>query len=142
MHDGDKEAYDLRYPALSDTAFSETQVQLGSKRYPESSVSSCAESWYRLMETTGGRHSTLATSAIELADYKGTNALSYIFGLNFEKLIMDSPDTTNWSGESLKQGDTVVVRTKNINTNVTTAFFHYQFDGVLSITDQGCEVYE
>jgi hypothetical protein len=140
-HDDDKESFDLRYPALNDNDFSETQIQLGSKKYPESAVSSCAESWYRLMETTGGRHSTLATSAIELADYKGANALSYIFGLNFEKCISETGDTS-WSGESLKQGDTITVRTRNINTNVTTAFFHMQHDAVLSITDQGCEVYE
>jgi hypothetical protein len=139
MHDGDKEAFDLRYPGLSDSQFSDTQIQLGSLRFPESACSSCAESWYRLMETTGGRHSTLATSAIELADYKQN---SYIFGLNFEKVIMDTPDSTNWSGQSLKQGDTVTVKVNQVNSNITTAFFHYLFDGVISITDQGCEVYE
>ena len=120
----------------------ETQIVLGSKRYPETACGvgsgGIAEYWMRLQETVSNHISTLASSAIELSDFQGNSS---IHGFNFQKILPES-ENSDYSGESLKMGDTISVRAKNVSTSVDQLYVTMAHDIILSVTESGCEIFD
>ena len=124
--------------SLSAGSIVEFQASIGSKKYPESSISSIAEYWFKLQEGIGSHTSTLHTNAISLADYTGD---SFVIGISLEKVLSDHPDG-NFSGISTKQGDLMSFRCKNISTSIDTAVLTIQFDSILQISEEGCTLFD
>ena len=111
------------------------QLQIGSRKWPERPCRGIAESWMRLRQAAGSFYGS-SDHSIAPTDYAGT---CYILGNNFEKV--DS--MASHSGYSTKDGSIVQLTIENSGLSAGDACLIYQvYDGLLSIQDGSCSVFE
>ena len=111
------------------------QIQIGSRKWPERPCRGIAESWMRLRQAAGSFYGT-SDHSIASADYANG---CYILGNNFEKV--DS--MASHSGYSTKDGSIVQLTIENSGLTAGDACLIYQvYDGLLSIQDGSCSVFE
>ena len=135
---GDKEAYDLRYPSIDAANVFEFQLQLGAKLYPEQKITTVPEYWWKYVESIGTHASVLSTSAISQTGYTSD---SFIVGINMQKLMAEE-GMTNYSGTSSKAGQLLSIRTDKSATAIDRCFVTLTFDGIVSISEAGVEVFD
>ena len=111
------------------------QLQIGSRKWPERPCRGIAESWMRLRQAAGSFYGS-SDHSIAPTDYAGS---CYILGNNFEKV--DS--MASHSGYSTKDGSIVQLIIENSGLAAGDACLIYQiYDGLLSIQDGSCSVFE
>ena len=111
------------------------QLQIGSRKWPERPCRGEAESWMRLRQTAGSCYGS-SDHSILASDYAGQ---TYILGNNFEKV--DS--MASHSGHSTKDGSIVQLTIENSGLSAGDACLIFQvYDGLLSIQDGSCSVFE
>jgi hypothetical protein len=115
--------------------------QIGSKRYPESQVTSLAESFYRLRQAVG-RHWGESSISIHPAQYSQTH---FIIGQDLE-LMATSPgaDDVAFTGATTNNGQIVQVELKGLAPTggrpATEAYLTFHHDVILNITSSGVDV--
>ena len=132
-----KYAYDMDYPSLAGSVM-EWQATIGSKKVPETPITSIAEYYHQMIMAAGNHVSVLATHAISLAGYTTD---SFIVGVNLERVLSDDPGG-NTSGISTRQGDLLSFRTKNTAATIDTCWTVLAFDMITQIGESGVEVFD
>ena len=132
-----KSAYDMDYPSAAGQV-PELQMTLGSKKFPETALSSIPEYWYKLMEATGNHSSILSSSAISLTGYTSD---SFVAALTLEKILSDDPQGS-FAGISTKMGDLITVRCSNIAATVNECWTVIAYDGILQLSEDGVAVFD
>ena len=135
----DKYAYDFKWPALSSSAMLEWQAFIGSKRYPEAPMSTTCEMWFKLMEAIGLHHNVFANSAIQLSDYTSD---SFTVAVNLQKVLYADDPAGSFAGVSTKMGDLLSFHAKNVTANVNTAWTCIYYDSILTVSEEGCALYD
>ena len=137
---GDKEAQDLRYPSISADQVFTWQLQVASKKFPETAISSVAEYFMRLKTATGTHVSPFHNTALTLASYTQD---SFILGIDLERVLSDDPSPVgNFSGLSTKAGDLLYIRSSNSHANIDTAFFVLQHSCILQLSEEGALLFD
>ena len=107
------------------------QIQIGSKLVPEYPVNSLSESFSQLKKTVG--HGFKMHS-------RWYRTHKYIIGLDLEKI-----SGAGFTGMSTKAGDLMTINFKDCTSSIensipTRAFCALNYDCILNIKDQGCEI--
>ena len=135
----DKYVYDMRQPDLSANAQLTWQSQIGPTKYPSwGSLQTDVEKYWNLQQAVGTHQSVFHSNAIDLADW---NSDSYIIGMNLCK-VQSENNEDNWSSISTKMGDLLNFHVKNFSTDVTTAWTTLQYSMLMTISEEGCAVFD
>ena len=135
----DKYVYDMRQPDLSANAQLSWQSQIGPTKYPSwGSLQTDVEKYWNLQQAIGTHQSVFHSNSIDLADW---NSDSYIIGMNLCKIQSDSNED-NYASISTKMGDLLNFHVKNLSTDVTTAWTTLQYSMLLTISEEGCAVFD
>ena len=111
------------------------QISIGASRWPQRPCRGIAESFMRLRQAAGSFYGS-SDHSISSADYANG---CYLLGNNFEKV--DS--MASHSGISTKDGSIVQLTIENSGLSAGDACLIYQvYDGLLSIQDGSCSVFE
>ena len=112
------------------------QLQIGSRKWPERPCKGIAESFMRLRQAAVSFYGS-SDHSILASDYAGQ---TYILGNNLEKV--DSYATSH-SGYSTKDSSIVQLTIENSGLSAGDACLIFQvYDGLLSIQDGSCSVFE
>ena len=108
---------------------------MGSRKWPERPCRGIAEPFMRLRQTTGSFYGS-SDHSIAPTGYSGT---CYLLGNNVEK----ADSMASHSGYSTKDGSIVQLSIENSGLTSSNACLIYQvYDGLLSIQDGSCSVFE
>ena len=129
----------MRQPDLSANAQLMWQSQIGPTKYPSwGSLSTDVEKYWNLQQAVGTHQSVFHTNAIDLADW---NSDYYIIGMNLCKVKSENNED-NMSSISTKMGDLLNFQVKNLSTDVTTAWTTLQYSMLMTISEEGCAVFD
>ena len=111
------------------------QLTIGSRKWPERPSRGIADSWMRLRQAAGSFYGP-SDHSISATDYANG---CYILGYVFEKV----GNMASHSGYITKDGSIVQLTIENRGLSAGGACIIYQvFDGLLSIHDGSCSVFE
>ena len=134
-----KYAHDMPYSSISVAQVTEFVAQIGSHKYPShGELKTLPEYWFKLLEAIGIHSSVFTSSAITIDKYTDD---SWVIGINLQKVLSESGETA-YAGTSTKMGDLLTFRTKNIATALDTAYVTLAYDGILQISEEGCQVFD
>ena len=129
-HPADAQLEDQYYIAEEHT----TQLQIGSKLYPEYPIQSVTEAFYNLRKCLGYN-----AKLNMIARWYRTS--KYIIGIDLEKV-----PGASFTGTSTKAGDLMTISVKDCDFNGANipdkVYVCLQYDGVLNIQDSGTQVLE
>ena len=120
----------------------ESEMQSGSKKFPEYPIRSSAEAFYQLRKALGV-HDVNAQMDISSKQYRDTK---YVLGIDLEQVLGSS-----FSGYNSKSGDLLTLKQKPIDNTLTLDLsggksykMHYclHYDSIMNIRDAGVEVLE
>ena len=134
-----KYVYDMPYPALNANTPLETQISIGPVRYPAwGALKEIPEYYWSLQQAIGSHDSVIHSNSIDLADWTGN---AHVIGFNLDKVQSDD-GSQNYAGISTKIGDLVNVRCANLNTSIDTCWVHMQYDSLMTVGENGVEIFE
>ena len=119
----------------------ETQIQIGSKLFPEYPIRGITEQFAQLRKCMGVHASTIYSFAILPKMYR---AMHYIIGFDAEKVL-----EAGYTGLNTKNGDLMLIRVKALNQGAMTqnrmpdemqVVLHS--DQILDISDAGTQVFD
>ena len=115
-------------------------VTIGSRKFPERNSEGVSEAFMRFRQAAAVFYGQDAMSISAPSYMKNTPGASFIQGLDLEKT--GSQGSTH-SGISTKDGSIVQLAVNNSPlTNGGTVLIHLVYDGLLSIRDGSCDVFE
>ena len=116
----------------------ETQIQIGSKKYPETEMRSHAEAYYQLKKCLGIQSSPVHSFDISASEYRNSK---FIMGYDLEKKL-----GSGFTGVSTRMGDLMSIRFKHrdldIDNYATQVYITLHSDNVLEIRDSGISVFD
>ena len=115
----------------------ETQLQIGSKLYPEYPVRSLQEQFYQLRKCMGTETSNFHSLDITPLEYR---THKFIAAFDTEKNLGSA-----FTGINIKQGSLMTLKMRSIATSAQmpdTVYIVLHFDSIVSIRDSGVEVFE
>jgi hypothetical protein len=134
-----KYVYDMLYPALTANSMLEWQAQIGPTKFPAwGALQTIPEYYWNLQQAIGTHQSVFHSNAIDLEDYTDD---SFVIGMNLSKVQSDD-GSDNMSSLSTRQGDLLSFRTRNLNTGITEAWIFLQYSMLLTVSEEGCAVFD
>ena len=119
----------------TDTDSFQWQITIGSRRFPERPCAGIAESFMRLRQAAGTFYGSSDHSILP-SQYASN---SYILGCQLEKV----DGQASHSGISTKDGSIVQLSVQNSGLSAGDTCLIFQvYDGLLSIRDGSCDVFE
>ena len=116
----------------------ETQIQIGSKKYPETEMRSHAEAYYQLKKCLGFQSSSVHSFDISASEYRNSK---FIMGYDLEKKL-----GSGFTGVSTKAGDLMTIRFNHLDTEpnnyATQVYITLHSDNVLEIRESGISVFD
>ena len=142
----DKEWLNFMHPMTASANYNkgyelETQIQVGSKLFPEYPLRSTSEAYAQLKKSVGILGSNFHSMSITPAQYRNEH---FVIGIDTEKAIGAS-----WTGTNTRAGDLLSVRVKAQDKSTLTSalmpdqlFIVLHSDQIVEISDGGCSVYD
>ena len=116
----------------------EFQIQIGSKRMPETPIRSHTEAYYQLKKCLGIQSSPVHSLDISAVEYRHSK---FIFGIDTEKQL-----GSGFTGISTRAGDLMTVQFSHRDTDpakwATQVYITLHSDNILEIKDSGVNVFD
>ena len=116
----------------------EFQMQIGSKKFPETEIRGHAEAYYQLKKCLGIQSSPVHSLDISALEYRHSK---FIIGIDTEKNL-----GSGFTGISTRAGDLMTIQFSHKNslpsTYATQVYITLHTDNILEIRDNGVSVYD
>lgn len=116
----------------------EVQIQIGSKKFPETEIRSHAEAYYQLRKCLGVQSSTVHSFDISASEYRNSKL---IMGFDTEKNL-----GSGFTGISTRAGDLLTVKFNHRSTKpedfAQQVYITLHSDNVLEIRDSAVSVFD
>ena len=129
---------DFYSPMNDDKGEFEFQMQIGSKKFPETEIRGHAEAYYQLKKCLGIQASPVHSIDISAIEYRHSK---FIIGIDTEKNL-----GSGFTGVNSRAGDLLCIQFKHKNplpsTYATQVYITLHTDNILEIRDNGVSVYD
>ena len=116
----------------------EFQMQIGSKKFPETEIRSHTEAYYQLKKCLGIQSSPVHSFDISAIEYRHSK---FIIGIDTEKNL-----GSGFTGISTRAGDLMTIKFNHRDTQpktyATQVYITLHSDNILEIRDSGISVYD